>query len=228
MHPLVLSILILIALIMLILMIRIIFTTDEPTLNLTYESNLSILSGPERAFINTIEPILSTNYKIFPKVRLADIIEIRHKTGLDSQDETMNKINTTTVSFLLCYAADLKIAGIIDIEEKDRIGDDKDISYDFIETAAAEAGIPFARVISKLHYDTDYIATTFANYVVTPEQKTEDNENKYGNCPSCNEPLMLLKAKHGDNIGKYFLGCTNYPECKYLSPIDESQNNLDI
>jgi DNA topoisomerase-3 len=39
-------------------------------------------------------------------------------------------------------------------------------------------------------------------------------------CPSCGKGTMgLRQAKKGDNAGNYFLGCSNYPDCKNTSEI---------
>lgn len=46
------------------------------------------------------------------------------------------------------------------------------------------------------------------------------NEGKYGNvCPLCGNGLVVRVAKKGDNIGKNFYGCSNYPKCKYTRNI---------
>lgn len=42
------------------------------------------------------------------------------------------------------------------------------------------------------------------------------NENVALKCPKCNGDLVLRTAKKGVNAGKQFLGCSNYPKCKYI------------
>lgn len=42
-----------------------------------------------------------------------------------------------------------------------------------------------------------------------------------GACPSCGKGVMgMRQAKKGDNAGNYFLGCSNYPDCKNTAPIE--------
>ena len=203
-------------------------TPDTPSLSLTYERNMTILTGSERAFINVFEPILSHKYRLFAKIRLADLIDIQHTPGHSIPSDVKAKIHATTVSFVICKMEDHSIVGIIDIEDKNRRGDEGDMPDDFIDLAAAEAGLPINRIPSKSHYDQHEIAKDLAKYITIPENKPSTDKDFHGNCPSCGEPLTLLKAKHGDNIGKFFLGCTNYPECKYLSLYNEHQNSFDI
>ncbi|HAG04393.1 MAG TPA: DNA-binding protein [Lachnospiraceae bacterium] len=35
-------------------------------------------------------------------------------------------------------------------------------------------------------------------------------------CPKCGNPLILRTAKRGENAGKQFYGCSNYPKCRYI------------
>lgn len=39
-------------------------------------------------------------------------------------------------------------------------------------------------------------------------------------CPSCAASMVLRSAKRGNNAGKSFWGCTNYPRCKGTRPAD--------
>ncbi|WP_373119180.1 topoisomerase DNA-binding C4 zinc finger domain-containing protein [Holdemania massiliensis] len=33
-------------------------------------------------------------------------------------------------------------------------------------------------------------------------------------CPRCGGKLLLRTAKKGQNTGKYFYGCANFPQCR--------------
>lgn len=38
-------------------------------------------------------------------------------------------------------------------------------------------------------------------------------------CPECQSRMVLRKAKHGENAGKKFWGCSRHPECKGMRPV---------
>lgn len=44
--------------------------------------------------------------------------------------------------------------------------------------------------------------------------------NGVGVCPRCGGKLVLRLAKSGTNAGKYFIGCSNYPKCRYTKNLD--------
>lgn len=41
-------------------------------------------------------------------------------------------------------------------------------------------------------------------------------------CPRCSSKLVLRTAKKGENAGKQFYGCSNYPKCRYIMQVDDS------
>lgn len=205
------------------------WTSDKSAPPLTYEKNFSLLSATEKAFLTTVEPLLGDRYRLFAKPRLADVIKIMPPPGHNLSATTLAGINATTVSFVLCNAMDFSIAGIINIETESPPTNNEQMADDFIDNAAAEAGLPIVKLPSRLHYAPDEIAAILENSIELPKQSDRKQvANKYGDCPSCGEPLMLLKAKQGENIGKYFLGCSNYPECKYLSILNDTETGHKV
>ncbi|MBR3199872.1 MAG: NERD domain-containing protein [Mogibacterium sp.] len=52
-------------------------------------------------------------------------------------------------------------------------------------------------------------------------------EQKYNPsiCPRCGGKLVVRTAKRGDNVGKQFYGCSNYPKCKYTRNIESSNES---
>ena len=37
-------------------------------------------------------------------------------------------------------------------------------------------------------------------------------------CPNCGSPLVVRRSRYGE-----FIGCSNYPECKYIKPLEENK-----
>lgn len=46
-----------------------------------------------------------------------------------------------------------------------------------------------------------------------------NDEVKNGRCPRCGGILVLRTATRGANAGNRFLGCCNYPKCRYTRNI---------
>jgi len=189
-----------------------------------YSRNFSLLSSSEKAFLETLDALFGDNIRVFAKVRLADLLRITPHQKNEAARAALAEIDATTVDFVLCNPKDLSIIGVIDLQDKLHSPDAGYLDDDSIDKAAATAQLPIVRLPAQLHYNKEEIAKILETGLklqehVAPRPQT----GEYGNCPSCGEPLILLKAKYGDNIGKYFLGCSNYPECKYLSLLNEKE-----
>ena len=63
------------------------------------------------------------------------------------------------------------------------------------------------------------VETPTEETVETPETESAEttlSEQQTLLCPRCKGKLVLRTATKGDNAGKQFYGCTNYPKCKYI------------
>ncbi|TPE44128.1 hypothetical protein FJM67_17115 [Maribrevibacterium harenarium] len=45
---------------------------------------------------------------------------------------------------------------------------------------------------------------------------TTPDERDTTNCPRCGGSLVMRTSKRGTNEGKQFLGCSNYPKCRFI------------
>ncbi|MBW6473590.1 MAG: topoisomerase DNA-binding C4 zinc finger domain-containing protein, partial [Anaerolineaceae bacterium] len=41
-------------------------------------------------------------------------------------------------------------------------------------------------------------------------------------CTKCGAEMVMRSAKSGPNQGKRFWGCSNYPKCRNILPIEEN------
>jgi hypothetical protein len=47
-------------------------------------------------------------------------------------------------------------------------------------------------------------------------------------CPKCGKKLVLKVAKGGEQVGKSFMVCPDYPKCHIAIPVDKEENNLAL
>ncbi|MFW5888820.1 MAG: type I DNA topoisomerase [Bacillota bacterium] len=62
---------------------------------------------------------------------------------------------------------------------------------------------------------------------IKPNEKSKDKPIDTGvECPKCKKGTLVLRtAKKGKNKGNKFLGCSNFPKCKYISPLEVVKEN---
>ena len=124
------------------------------------------------------------------------------------------KIAKKHVDFLLCEPGTMKtICGI----ELDDISHTNKKSYErdlFVEKVYKDANFELIRLSSKYTYKE--IETALTGVFNRPQVITVVQNNKLFLCPKCSIPMVLRKATKGQNAGREFYGCPNYPQCKQV------------
>lgn len=187
---------------------------------LPYKVTDSILTDSERSFYRVLMQIVGDKAVICPKVGLKDIFFITKGVGKDYM-KYFGKIAKKHVDFLLCEPNSMKpLCGI----ELDDISHTSKKSYErdlFVEKVYRDANLELIRISSKSGYTFTEIETALLG-VFDKSQKVSvvQNDNDTIMCSKCSIPMVIRKASKGQNAGKKFYGCPNYPKCKEIINID--------
>jgi len=197
---------------------------EDPKVNqnekLPYKVTDNILTDSERSFYRVLMQIVGDKAVICPKVGLKDIFFISKGVGKDYMKH-FGKIAQKHVDFLLCEPSSMRpICGI----ELDDISHTNKKSYErdlFVEKVYRDANLELIRISSKSGYTFTEIETALMG-VFDKSQKVSvvQNDNDTILCPKCSIPMVIRKASRGQNAGKEFYGCPNYPKCKEIIDID--------
>jgi hypothetical protein len=87
----------------------------------------------------------------------------------------------------------------------------------FVEKVYRDANFELIRISSKSGYTNKEIETALTG-VFNRSKDIPVIKNSIENilCPKCSAPMVLRKATKGQNAGKEFYGCPNYPQCKEI------------
>lgn len=123
-----------------------------------YLSRERLLSPAENLFYEALLCAANGHYWIFPKVRLADIVEVH--AGLDraATMTAFNRIHGKHVGFVLCLPGDYRIVALIELDDKSHTRRDRQERDLFVDKVALGAGIPILRVHMEGAYDHESLA----------------------------------------------------------------------
>lgn len=68
------------------------------------------------------------------------------------------------------------------------------------------------RLASSLKTNREHVA--HVHNIIKEKENSSAKE-----CPKCGSSMVIRETKKGQNIGKKFWGCSNFPKCKYLAEI---------
>lgn len=89
--------------------------------------------------------------------------------------------------------------------------------------------IPYIKEFNQVHFSPQQIEQIEASLISLKQDKTLDRRahldslrDRHGSttiCPRCGGSLIQRVSKKDEFAGKPFLGCSNYPKCKYIKQV---------
>jgi hypothetical protein len=199
--------------------IRITTTTPDVELEpLPYHVRDDFFSAAEASFYRVMKKMAADRLIICPKVSLAEIFFVSHP---NENAAYFNKINRKHVDFLLCDPNTLKPRLAIELDDSSHKREDRMERDDFVDDVFSTAGLPLVRVPVRPAYNTAELAEIFksalqngpVNWNKKQESEAWSPDAPPPFCPKCGVQMVLRTAARGNNAGKKFYGCPNYPRC---------------
>ncbi|OGV57576.1 MAG: hypothetical protein A2X45_11275 [Lentisphaerae bacterium GWF2_50_93] len=172
----------------------------------------NLFSPAELSFFKVLEQALDGKYKIFTKIRLADIIKVGGELEKSERQTAFNKIQSKHVDFVLCDPGDLSVQCVIELDDKSHEAADRIARDEFVDSALESAGIPIARFAARRQYAAEDIVKGVEEAKAQPDSKQETAGTPV--CSLCGAPMVLRTANKGEHAGKPFYGCSTYPKCR--------------
>jgi very-short-patch-repair endonuclease len=222
-----------------------------------YQSKDVLFSPAERSFLGALDKIVGEKYRIFAKVRLADIIDVQRGLSASARQRAFNRIAGKHIDFIVCNATDLSIVGAIELDDKSHLKKGRRERDQLLDKALDAAGVPVLRVKAQSTYSIKEVSSDLdsafnikaggkleeipdpSETVKEPDEKQLDEatdnstiETLVPMCPKCGVELIERVATKGQYAGQKFWGCSNFPKCKFTKKAEQTpglqpESNLD-
>jgi hypothetical protein len=83
-----------------------------------YVKKKLLFSPAERSFLGVLEQAVGEEYRVFAKVRVADIVEPRSGLGKSGWQKAFNRTSAKHFDFVLCTHSDLAVACAIELDDQ--------------------------------------------------------------------------------------------------------------
>ncbi|MFZ2653587.1 MAG: DUF2726 domain-containing protein [Victivallales bacterium] len=174
----------------------------------------NLFSPGELAFFKALELALGTKYKIFTKIRLADIIRVNGELEKSERQTAFNRIQSKHVDFVLCDPGDLSIQCVIELDDSSHGAPDRIARDNFVDSVLRSAGIPIAHFAARRQYSTEDIVKAVEDEESLMQPESQEENAGAPVCSLCGAPMVIRTAQKGQHAGKPFYGCSTYPKCK--------------
>jgi hypothetical protein len=126
---------------------------------LTYTRKQALFSPAERSFLGVLEQSIGNHYRVFGKVRVADVIEA--KRGLNRADwqKSFNRISAKHFDFVLCDKDELTVVCMIELHDKSHQKRDRRQRDAFVTELCRAVGLPFLQIQAARAYSVHELRT---------------------------------------------------------------------
>ena len=115
----------------------------------------NFFSVTEESFLTLLERGCGDQYRIFTKVRLGDVINVREKgLSASAKRDAIQKINARMLDFVLCDKNTMRVAAVIELEPAEPSHAQMKRNW-FLKNSLAAAGVPFMRFKARPGYRAD-------------------------------------------------------------------------
>lgn len=194
----------------------------------------SLFPPAERSFLGVLDQAVGNDFRVFGKVRVADVIDVAKGTPKSLWQRAFNRISAKHFDYVLCSPGDLKPLCAIELNDQSHAKDNRKGRDKFLEDVCAAAKLPLIFIPAQRSYTLPEVCQAIAGVIgrngdlpaaagvasevqaPTPTAASEIVSNGTIDpvCPRCSSPMVLRIAKSGENAGKEFWGCTKFPACR--------------
>jgi hypothetical protein len=218
-----------------------------------YQSKEVLCSPAERSFLGALEKVFGNGYRIFAKVRLADIVEVNQGLSSSARQSAFNRISRKHLDFVICNARDFSIVGAIELDDKSHSKKGRQERDQFLDKALEAASIPMLRVKAQSTYSIKEVSSDLDSaFKISMGVQSEDNQvmidamqvsdekqidettdnSNAGTiapvCPKCGGELIERVATKGQYAGQKFWGCSNFPKCKFTKKAEQTPGSQSL
>ncbi|MBK7416472.1 MAG: DUF2726 domain-containing protein [Dechloromonas sp.] len=102
----------------------------------------ALFTPAERSFLGVLDQAVGNDFRVFGKVRVADIVAVAKGTPKPQWQSAFNQISAKHFDFVLCRPNDLKPVCVIELNDQSHAKENRQGRDKFLESICTAAGIP--------------------------------------------------------------------------------------
>ncbi|MCP5541844.1 MAG: DUF2726 domain-containing protein [Akkermansiaceae bacterium] len=143
--------------------------------NLPYESIPCLFTPAERSFLGVLDQVIESEYRVFGKVRAADVMSVTKGMNRSEWQKAFNRIQSKHFDFVICRASDSSIVLLVELDDKSHKKSHRRERDDFVEKATEAAGIPLLRIPCQRTYSAHNLSTLIATRLSESNNANNDS-----------------------------------------------------
>lgn len=126
-----------------------------------YESISALFTPAETNFYHTLVKVIPEEYRIFGKVRIADVLKPQQHLQGRAWHEAFGKICAKHLDYVICRSDDLEIVCAVELNDRSHLKPDRMERDRFVRTIFRSSKIKLIEVEARRTYDISELKKTF-------------------------------------------------------------------
>ena len=122
-----------------------------------YKKVDSLFTTAERSFLAVLDDAVGEQFRIFAKVRFADIANIKNITNRQTRQRALNRITSKHLDYILCDKKNLSIVCAIELNDKSHQRQDRKERDLFIDNVCKTISLPLVKIQARSIYSVSEI-----------------------------------------------------------------------
>ena len=122
-----------------------------------FESQKALMSPGELKFFRALEAAVGSRYRVFSKVRLADIVQPAKTGNRSAWYAAFGVIKSKHVDFVVCEPDTMEFRLVVELDDKSHERSDRAERDQKVDVILAQAGIPVLHVPARAGYSAEEI-----------------------------------------------------------------------
>jgi hypothetical protein len=122
-----------------------------------YSKRTHLFSAAERSFLGVLEQATKDEFRVFGKVRIADVIEPIRGLDKSTWQSAFNRVSAKHFDFILCSPADLSVLLAVELNDKTHKRTGRKQRDYFVLSACESAGLPLLNIDARRGYSVQEV-----------------------------------------------------------------------
>lgn len=117
-----------------------------------YQPAGPLFSAAERSFLGVLDTAVGAEYRVFGKVRVADVAKVRPGLGNSARQGALNRIAAKHFDFVVCRASDLGVVMAVELNDKSHASKRAQSRDDLLAKVCQTINLPLLAIPAKQSY----------------------------------------------------------------------------
>lgn len=205
-------------LLVIVLLARRLLTRRAGHVQLPYRRRETLFSAAEQAFLLALDSALDDRYRLFAKVRVADVLDVSPQPDRRAWWQAFTRISSKHFDYVVCERDGAAIRCAIELDDASHRRRDRQARDAFLDAACAAANLPLLRFDVQARYAVADVQARLREALVvkpaTDSRPPREPVSAVPDCPRCAAPMRRRQARTGAHAGQWFWACSTYPACR--------------